>query len=74
MLIRQICDVRNNEIVIHLPDSFANNKKVMVTVDDTILSKTDKLAALKLAATDPLFLEDMREIRDDFSSVDHESI
>ena len=74
MLIRQICDVKNNEIVIHLPDSFSNNKKVMVTVDDAIVSKSEKLALLKLTATDPLFQADVREVSDDFSSIDHESI
>ena len=74
MLIRQICDVKNNEIVIHLPDSFSNNKKVMVTVDDAIVSKSEKLALLKLTATDPLFQADVREVTDDFSSIDHDSI
>jgi hypothetical protein len=34
MTIRQICDVKNNEITIHLPDTFKNNRKVLVIVDD----------------------------------------
>jgi hypothetical protein len=67
MLLRQICDVNNNEIVIHLPDNFAHHKKVMVTVENQIVSKSDKIALLKMAAADPLFLADVREISDDFA-------
>lgn len=74
MLLRQICDVKDNEIVIHLPDSFTNNKKVLVTVDDSILSKADKLALLKLAASDPLFQSDVKEVSDDFGAIDNEAI
>ena len=59
MLLRQICDVTNSAIVIHLPATFLNNRKVMVTVEDRMVSKADKVALLKIAATDPLFLVDV---------------
>ena len=73
MLLRQICDVKNNEITIHLPDSFPHGKKVWVTVDDAILSKDDKLALLKQAASDPLFQADVNEVCEDFKFIDHEA-
>jgi len=74
MLLRQICDVKNNEITIHLPDSFPHGKRVLVIVDDTILSKEDKLALLKQAVSDPLFQADVKEIGDDFMNIDHEAV
>ena len=73
MLLRQICDVNNNEITIHLPDSFPYGKKVWVTIDDTILSKEDKLDVLKQAASDPLFQADVKEVGADFKFIDHEA-
>ena len=67
-------DVTNSEIVIHLPATLLNNRKVMVTVEDMIVSNADKVALLKIAATDPLFLAEVKEANDDFKSIYNESL
>ena len=74
MTIRQVCDIKNNQLVINLPPDFKNAGKVLVTVDDVIDSVAEKLYRLKQAADDPLFLADMKEIKDDFEAIDHHNI
>jgi hypothetical protein len=36
------------------------------------LSKAEKVALIKQAASDPLFLADLKEIRNDFENIDRE--
>jgi len=74
MTLRKICDVKNNEVTIHLPDTFKNNKKVLVIVDDIIDTRASKLELLQQASSDSLFIADVKEINRDFSAIDHESI
>ncbi len=64
MTIRQICDVKDHQLTIHLPDSFKN--KVLVIVDDAVDARAEKLSLLKQAANDPMFLADMKEVNEDF--------
>ena len=47
MTFKQVYDIKNNQLVITLPDSFKNKKKVLVIVDVLIDVITDKLALLK---------------------------
>ena len=74
MTYRQIYDVSNNKLVINLPDSFKNKKQVLVTLDDSVETFAEKLALLKQASSDPLFLSDVKEVNDDFGSIDHETL
>jgi hypothetical protein len=74
MLIRQICDVKNNEIIIHLPDTFSHGKEVMVIIDNAIMSKEEKIALIKQAASDPLFQADVKEVHEDFDALDQDLI
>jgi molybdopterin biosynthesis enzyme MoaB len=74
MTIRQVYKVENNQLIIQLPDSFKGKSKLMVTVDDSVDTKVEKLNLLKNAASDPLFLSDILEISDDFSHIDSEKI
>ena len=74
MTFRQICSVKNNQVVITLPPNFVNKKQVTVVIDDIVDSRTQKLAVLKEAANDPLFLADIEEIHKDFDSIDNETI
>jgi molybdopterin biosynthesis enzyme MoaB len=74
MTIRQVYKVENNQLIIQLPDSFKGKSKLMVTVDDSVDTKVEKLNLLKNAANDPLFLSDILEISDDFSHIDSEKI
>ena len=70
----QVCDIQNNQLIINLPEEFRNKKKVLVIVDDTIDSKTEKLTLLKQAASDPLFIADIKAVNDDFGDIDHETL
>ena len=74
MTYRIVCPVNNNQVVITLPPDFGDKKQVTVFVDDQVDNKTQKLEQLKMASTDPLFLADIKEIHDDFDSIDNENI
>lgn len=74
MTFRQICAVNNNQIVVTLPPNFSKNKQVTVVIDDQVDSRALKLAQLKDAAKDPLFLADILEVHKDFDSIDHENL
>jgi hypothetical protein len=74
MTLRKICEIKNNQIVITLPEDFKDLTKVFVTVDDTVDVTKEKYLLLKQAANDPLFLNDVKEINDDFNNIDHENL
>ncbi len=74
MTIRQICDVKNHQLTIHLPDGFKDNKKVLVIVDDGVDTRSEKLSLLKQAAQDPIFLSDIKEVMEDFGNIDFETL
>ena len=74
MIFRQICTVKNNQVVITLPPNFENQKQVTVVIDDVIDSRTQKLAQLREASIDPLFLADIEEIHKDFDGIDNETV
>jgi uncharacterized protein (DUF427 family) len=69
MTFRQICTVKNNQVVITLPSNFENQKQVTVVIDDVIDSRTQKLAQLREASIDPLFLADIEEIHKAFDAI-----
>lgn len=71
---KQIYEVNNNQLIITLPASFKNKKKVLVIVDDSVDVKASKLALLRSALSDPLFLADIKEINEDFDSIDNDLI
>jgi hypothetical protein len=52
---RNIYEITNNQLIIHLPKEFKNKTKVLVTIDHVTDSNANKLLLLKRAATDPLF-------------------
>lgn len=60
---------KTNQVIVTLPPDFYNKKRVVVYVDDQADARSEKLDALKMAATDPLFLADIREICTDFDYV-----
>jgi hypothetical protein len=70
---KRIVDVHDQQIVIDLPADF-KQKKVLVVVEDISESRAAKLARLKQAASDPLFLADVEEVRSDFKTVDGEAL
>ncbi len=63
--------VTDTKLVINLPPAF-RNKQVLVTIDDKPEAGADKIALMKLAIKDPLFLSDLKEVSDDFDGIEHE--
>jgi hypothetical protein len=72
MVYSQIYEIENNELKLILPLSFKNKTKVLVTIDDKVNSIDEKIELMKLAASDPLFLEDINEVMNDFKFSDAE--
>jgi hypothetical protein len=71
---KNIYEVNDNQLIISLPKEFKNKMKVLVTIDDITDSYASKLLLLKQAATDPLFLADVEEVRNDFDPIDNEAL
>ncbi|MBK7959121.1 MAG: hypothetical protein IPK03_14140 [Bacteroidetes bacterium] len=69
MTYRKICSVHNNQVIVILPPNFENRKQVTITIDDKVESKVQKMAQIKEASLDPLFLADILEINNDFDSI-----
>jgi hypothetical protein len=74
MTIKQIYEIKNNQLIINLPEGFKNQQKVLVTIDEIKNNKAEKIALLKLAANDPQFLADMEEVNSDFDVIDNETL
>ncbi len=75
MSFREIFDVpKDHQLVIHLPQNFPAEKKVMVTVEEISLSLYEKMKLMKQAVSDPLFLHDMNEVNNDFDLISDESL
>jgi hypothetical protein len=75
MAFKEIYDVpKNHQLTINLPQNFPSKQKVVVTVEEMPLSKKEKLKLMKRAAKDPLFIEDMKEVNNDFDLINNESL
>jgi len=57
----------DNKVILTLPPNFKDKKEVTVLIDDLIDIKLTKIEALKIASRDSLFLEDIREIQENFA-------
>jgi len=77
MTYSQLYKITDTQLIITLP-AFFKDKQVMVTVDDIVISKAspanEKMALMKVAAQDPLYLSDLKEVNDDFGSFEHETL
>ncbi len=74
MTFKQVCKISNNQVIITLPPDFSNKKLVTVLIDDLVDTKNQKLEQLKEALNDPLFLADVKEVHNDFDSIDYENL
>lgn len=75
MTFKQIVEVpKNHRLVINIPSTFPEKHKVIVVVDDITETNERKLALLKKAANDPLYLSDMEEVNQDFDPLDSETL
>ena len=74
MTYKIICPVKNNQVIVTLPPDFIDKRQVTIYVDDQVDVRSQKLEALRTASNDPLFLADIKEIKEDFDSIDHETL
>ena len=73
MPVEQIMDVpENGQLTIQLPAYLKSSKKVKVVIAEVDEDREAKIALLKQAANDPLFLADMEEINNDFEGIKSE--
>ena len=74
-MLKQIYDVpKNHQLIINLPETFNENKKVLVTIDDISDVKAKKIELLKQAVSDPLFMEDLQEVNREFDALNNETL
>ena len=64
---------KNHEIKIKIPDNFAVNENIEVIVIKPEKKHSEKIALLKTAMKDKAFLNDLKNIETDFSSIDQEN-
>ena len=75
MRVESIYEVNNkNQLIVNVPEIFKKKKEILVILDDSINKVKNKLNLIKKAASDPLFLEDIEEINEDFSLIDGETL
>jgi len=65
---------KNNQLIINLPERFKSKKRVRVIIEDIDENRDIKIALLKKASTDPLFLSDIAETVSDFENSDNEHL
>ena len=71
MSVEQIVDVpESGQLTIQLPDYLKGSKKVKVFIDEVNEDREAKIALLRKAANDPLFLADMEEVNRDFEGAE----
>ncbi|MDO8966344.1 hypothetical protein [Algoriphagus sp.] len=73
MTVKQIHKIKGDQLIIDLPESLkSSGKEVLVTIEDTTTIQEKKIALMKKAAKDPIFLKDLEDIKSDFESIDFE--
>ncbi|HEY0084127.1 MAG TPA: hypothetical protein VGB61_15215 [Pyrinomonadaceae bacterium] len=74
-VVKQIMTVPpSRELRIQLPEEAAAHEEaeVIVRYKSSQVSSMDKLAAMREAALDPLYLADMKEVAEDFQHADND--
>ena len=72
MTMTRICEVRNNQLVIPMPESY-ERRTVRVLIEDEVQEESYE-DEMKRAMQDPRFLADMREVMEDFKYLDGQDI
>ena len=65
---------KNNKLIIDLPEWFKARKKVRVIIEDIDEQRELKIALLKMAQNDSLFLADIAENTTVFENSDNDSL
>jgi hypothetical protein len=73
MTFKRLYKVNDNKLIITLPAEF-RDKQVLVTIDDKVSLRDDKMTLMKQAIADPMYLADLKEVNDDFAGINHETL
>jgi len=66
---------KDRELRIKLPESFEIDKNVVITVKEEEKNEfEEKINSIKEAVNDKLYMEDLKDVMDDFKYIDSENI
>lgn len=75
MIVKQIYNTENkSNLTITLPENFRKKRRVLVVLDDSVDTKSEKLKLMALASKDPLYIADIEETVADFKNIDPEHL
>jgi hypothetical protein len=71
MTLQNIYEVNGaGQLIIDLPKEFQGTKRLRVILEDaSSMDKKTKMELMAKAAQDPLYIQDMKEIENDFSDI-----
>ena len=73
MIVKQIYNTdHKKQILVDLPESFSKKSRVLIVLDDSIDSNSEKMELMKHAKNDPLFQADINDVTEDFQAIDNE--
>ena len=73
MIVKQIYNTDHKmQILVDLPESFSKKSPVLIVLDDSIDSNSEKMELMKHAKNDPLFQADINDVTEDFQAIDNE--
>jgi hypothetical protein len=73
MTVKQKYRIKGDQLIIELPEELkSSGKEIIVTIEDVSESKMARIELMKKAATDPLFLKDIKDLAIDFEISDLE--
>lgn len=73
MTVKQKYRIKSDQLIIELPEELkSSGREIIVTIEDVLESKMEKIELMKKTATDPLFLKDIKDIAVDFETSDFE--
>ncbi len=73
MIVKQIYNTNHKkQILVDLPEYFRKKSRVLIVLDDSIDSNSEKRELMKRAKNDPLFKADIEDVSNDFRAIDNE--
>ncbi len=73
MIVKQVYNTdHKKQILVDLPEYFRKKSRVLIVLDDSIDSNSEKMELMKHAKNDPLFQADIKDVTEDFQQIDNE--
>jgi hypothetical protein len=75
--IRQILTIpKDHKVILEIPEVFKEDEllEIIIRSKGKLLNKKEKLEIMKEAVLDPMFMEDLKEVNEDFQSIESEEI